>query len=343
MPQKNAKKSRNSRPKKSNPQKNRNQQAYQVVSKPQAQRMSNGRRMFKPKNEAEKQYFRALFNPWEVRGVRCPCPFPVATQVSTYHGTLTFSTNALGFARVYMRLSSSLAGVIEVYNGATHTETVLGSSTTLYAGPGLTMTLGRLVNAGLKCRSSASFSNEAGFIQSYVSVNSADNPSYDIYRDHPHQKLYQKGETARVVAIPFDQNNLNLYSTPNWHYSGYHMGFMIAGAPSLTYVLQYALTLEYCSTSNTDLLPHVLGPVGHAGDHLPDLKAVNPCVDENTASYMSDVLTKGVDAAASVANAAGQVIGAGIDGLINPRIKNGYTAQYRSIKAGNAGLFNLDR
>lgn len=343
MPQRNAKKSRNKKQKKSNPQIDRNQHNRQVVSKPQIQRLSNARRLLKPKNEAEKQYIRSLFNPWEVRGVRCPTPFPAATQVSTYHGTLTFSTNSLGFARVYMRLATSQVGSIDVYNGATHTETVLGSATALYAGPGLTISLGRLVNAGLKCRSSASFSNEAGFIQAYVSQSNPDNASYDVYRDHPHQKLYQKGETARVVAIPFDRNNLSLYSVPNWHYSGYHMGFMISGAPSLTYVLQYAITLEYISTFNTDLLPHVLSPIGDASDHLADVKSVNPCADDATASYMSDVLTKGVNAAASVANAAGQIIGSGIEGLINPRIKNGYSAQYRSIKAGNAALFDLDR
>lgn len=37
--------------------------------------------------------------------------------------------------------------------------------------------------------------------------------------------------------------------------SAYVMGFMIVGAPSLTYQLQYALTIEYVSTANTDLVP----------------------------------------------------------------------------------------
>lgn len=117
---------------------------------------------------AELEYLRTLHNPFEHRQVRIPTHFPVATQCSTFHGNVSTSTNAAGFGRVYLELQT---GTVGIFRDTAHTETVLGAATSL-AGPlkptGTTAI--RLVSAGMRIRSTASFSNESGLIQSYMSL-----------------------------------------------------------------------------------------------------------------------------------------------------------------------------
>ncbi len=40
------------------------------------------------------------------------------------------------------------------------------------------------------------------------------------------------------------------------------MGFMVKGAANQVFDLEYSVTFEYISTSNTDLVPHQYGPAG---------------------------------------------------------------------------------
>lgn len=53
------------------------------------------------------------------------------------------------------------------------------------------------------------------------------------------------------------------------------MGFMVKGAPSQTFDLEYSLTFEYISTSNTDLVPHAYGPPGDVRKIVGGLPNVN--------------------------------------------------------------------
>lgn len=131
----------------------------------------------------ELEYMRGLHNPWENRAIRVPGPHPIATQVSTFHGYVTFTANAAGFARAYMLLTT---GQIDVYNDATHNETTLGGVLNILASTISGMSSARIVNGGMKIRSMASFSNEAGTMQTYFTARSPGLANYDMYRDTPH-------------------------------------------------------------------------------------------------------------------------------------------------------------
>lgn len=50
---------------------------------------------------------------------------------------------------------------------------------------------------------------------------------------------------------------------------------MIKGAPNTSFDIEYSITFEYISTSNTDLVPHVYGPVGDPRKVLGDISNIN--------------------------------------------------------------------
>lgn len=206
--------------------------------------------------------------------------FPIATQCSTYHGNVSFTTNALGFARVYMYPAN---GTIGIYKAATHTEVVVGDSESLLASPYPSYSFARVCSAGMKLRSSASFANEQGVIQAYSSLMDPDMP-YDVYRDTPHQRVYSKGEVAQVRWLPSDPTAFYFTrGSPGLNATAYnHLGFMVSGAPSQPYSLQYAFTLEYVSASvGTDLVPLRLGEHGDPYVVASSTKYQNPAHPES--------------------------------------------------------------
>lgn len=50
---------------------------------------------------------------------------------------------------------------------------------------------------------------------------------------------------------------------------------MFKGSPSTAYDVEYSMTFEYISTANTDLVPHVYGPVGDPRKVLGDITNIN--------------------------------------------------------------------
>lgn len=233
-----------------------------IISKPNPNRM----------HANESAWLKALHDPFVHRGVRIPWLFPVPTQVSTFHGNLSFSTNAAGFARVLMYCNKASPGLIALYNDALHTDTVSGASTVLFAAPLPGSTPNRVVCAGMKIRSTASMTVEAGYIQSYSSIDQGGNASYDLYRDTPHQRIYSKGTVAHVRYLPSDGNSLDLgfiNTTDN------NIGFMIVGAPTQSFFLQYSITIEYTGTANTDNVPKLVCQGGNYLKVLPLIQQVN--------------------------------------------------------------------
>jgi len=223
------------------------------------------------------QYTATLSDPWTKRGIRIPSPLPAPTQLKCIHGNISFTTNALGYARIAVKL---LDASILVYNDVTHTESVIGAASTLLAADAdlSASIIRRLVSGGIKVRSVASFSNESGLIQSYSSI--ADNPQfYDVYRDSPHQRVYSKGEVAIVRYIPFDisETLLGNYDVLTRHY----IGVMVKGAISATYDLQYSMNYEFVSANNTDLVPHVIGPTGKPEETVQKFAGVNHADDNH--------------------------------------------------------------
>ena len=137
----------------------------------------------KPGNHAVNEWRLSLHDPFKYREVRQPSRYPIATQCSTYHGFANYTTNGLGFARVVFQPAT---GAITVYNDATHTDLVLGAATTLVAPTIPTYQWARICSAGLKMRSTASFANEGGVVQSYSTLFPFGSASYDVFRDSPH-------------------------------------------------------------------------------------------------------------------------------------------------------------
>lgn len=209
-------------------------------------------------------YIKSLNDPFTYRGVRLPSMYPAPTQVKTISGMATITTNAAGYARVH---HYAPFGTINIYNDATHNETTLGPLTSvLPADPDLQASvLLRLVSGGMKLRSLQSFNSDAGQIHSYMSLLGNAMP-YDVYRDTPYQRIYSKGEVASVRYLPVDPSLVELVKSGNiqaFPLFGWQIGFMITGAPSCTYSLQYCFNYEYTSGNNTDLVPHQRGPVGN--------------------------------------------------------------------------------
>jgi len=280
----------------------------------------------------EIEYLKCLHNPWEVRGVRIPSRFPAASQVSTFHGLLNFTTNAAGFSRLSMFLYN---GSVAVWNDVTHSDVLLGSQTTLLNPLTPSNTSGiRLVSAGLKVRSLASFSTDAGTIHAYSALASASSP-YDYYRDQPHQHLYSKGQVAHVVYIPPDERSLSFDTAPltPWGVNP-TIGVMITGAPTTTYAVQYAWTVEYMSNLNTDSIPHRLALDGDAAKAVSAVKSHNHA-NPSTWSFagagqaIRGILTSAIGAIQGYASGgvAGALVGA-----------SGYHMSYPSLPSGNRAI-----
>lgn len=284
-------------------------------------------------NQHERDYLMALHNPWNLRQVRVPGRFNLYTQVSTYHGTVNFSSNAAGFANPFFQPTSGYIGVL---NDATHTETVAGASALLAQLTYPTASFYRLVNAGFRIRCVSSFSAEAGTIQTYASpINYGS--AYDVYRDHPHQKLHAKGEVASVVYYPPDQTSLSFSNTrPLNHFNGYHLGALITGAPTLQYQIQYAVTVEYISSSNTDLVPARTAPIGSTDTPLAIASSHNPA--DSSSWTFAGLAKKGLGYAADL---GGYMVGAAAAGIREGVADNSsfaYNANFRALPGGNRQL-----
>jgi hypothetical protein len=213
-------------------------------------------------NKAEQDYLRSLVSPFLNRGARLPDIYQTPSQFKCVHGNVNVTTNVLGFARVFLQPHS---GKITVYNGAAHDQTAanLGAATILLVDDAtiVASAASRVISAGLKIRSLSSFNLEAGSIQSYTSTLSF-GLDYDVYRDYPHQKVYSKGQIGSVRYLPISDQELEFqaYTMP---FSGNRsIGFLIKGAVSLTYDLEYVINFEYGGSANTELVPYQSGPVG---------------------------------------------------------------------------------
>lgn len=242
-----------------------------------------------PSNSSVLEYMKSVNDPFTFRGVRCPSLFPAPTQVKTISGLITFTTNAAGYARV---IAQAATGSINLYNDSTHSETTLGPQTTLVNNDTdiANSTLMRLVSGGMRLRSLQSFNSESGQVHSYMTLLGP-NASYDVYRDSPYQKIYSKGEVSSVRFLPVDNSLTELNRTSNlisFPIYGWNIGFMISGAVSSTYSLQYTLNYEYSSSNNTDLVPHQRGPVGDIRDIIGQIhnNGANP------ADHNHDFLSK---------------------------------------------------
>jgi hypothetical protein len=79
---------------------------------------------------------------------------------------------------------------------------------------------------------------------------------------------------------------------------------MFKGAPSTSYDVEYSLTFEYISTSNTDLVPLVYGPVGDPRKVLGDIPNINRAAT-NTPSSLDNLLSIAHGISRAITNTAG--------------------------------------
>jgi len=168
-------------------------------------------------------------------------------------------------------------GSISGYLGPTQSETVLDGLTPIVATQVPANWGIRVCAAGLKIRSTASISSEAGIIQAYASPLPT-TANFSTYRDSPHIHMYGKGEVAEVRYLPYDYSELQLSAKNGLlAYPGivenHHLGFMICGGtPGSSYTLQYSITFEYVTTSFTDLVP---ARQSEEGDHHKVLRSIS--------------------------------------------------------------------
>lgn len=291
--------------------------------------------------DADAMYIKSLHDPFQYRQVRIPSRFPVASQCSTFHGNAVFTTNANGYARVDFKCSS---GKIDVYNDATHNETTIGPATNLVAANLPTSRIFRVCNAGMRLRSTASFANESGLIQAYSSFHDVLS-NYDVFRDSPHQAVYSKGQVAQVRYLPTDYSCLNFSSPSTSGTIDYlRMGFMITGAVSQTYSIQYAITYEYVSSAvNTDSVPLAMAPLGDAHSHIHRMQVNNPAQPDSwtfhdilkSAPSASTLYRVGRSAAYGyqLGGGYGAVVG-GVAGVL------GYGQKQSHVPSGNLAILN---
>lgn len=149
----------------------------------------------------------------------------------------------------------------------------------------------RIVAGGLRVRSLAAVLNDSGVMQAYASPHGLATASYDVFRDSPNQCIYTKGSTATVRYYPFDETELLFakLSDTNRIRLNHHIGVMFKGSPSTAYDVEYSLTFEYISTANTDLVPHVYGPVGDPRKVLGDITNINRAAS-NTPSSLDNLI-----------------------------------------------------
>lgn len=287
---------------------------------------------------ADREYIASLLNPWEIRQVRIPTPFVVSTASSTYHGNITFTANAAGFANVILRPSY---GTISVYNDVAHTETNLGAANLLYTA-GYAALLGRVVNAGIKVRSLASWNSESGYMQAYVRLG-AIATTYDLARDTPQQQIYSKGEVAKVVYLPCDTSYFTLAESGSYignsSNSSHHLGVLIVGAAAnQPFTIQYAITVEYTnpSAANSDSTPLKTAPVGNAKVHVAVLHGTNAAAAPTLAQTGSGFALSGAQTGAAIGSFFGPV-GAAVGGALGGAV--GYFQSTSSIPGGNRTQF----
>lgn len=280
-------------------------------------------------------YLKSLHNPFEYRQVRVPGRFPTATQCTTAHGNITFTTNAAGFARICGRVG---VGDILLYADVNHTENVVGGPATLLSTiyP-ISDVLRRPVAFAMKLRSTAAFSSEAGLVQAYQSPLGHDF-IYDVYRDSPHQHIYSKGEVAKVSYMPFDFACLELQvAASQTVLSKTVVGFMITGASNQSYSLQYAITFESVGTANTDIVPvrsveygdphAAISAISHNNPAKPDLWSV-------IKHRLGDAASAGVENLFATGNPVGALASAVRAGFSG----GGYYQNQSSVRPGNQQL-----
>jgi len=291
----------------------------------------------------EREWLAALADPLSVRQVRVPSRFTPATSCVTYHGNVTFQTNSAGFARIAYQLVS---GSIILYNDIAHTDTVLGPSSTLLASPFPGTNYARICSAGLKVRSTSSFSNESGMIQAYSSLLGASN-AYDVYRDSPHQMIYNKGQVAICRYLPVDNSELELQNLAAPGIIGSHViGVMVVGGGNAqTYNVQYAITLEYVSGSNTDLVPQRLAPLGDPHKVAAGVAHNNHASSAwtQTADFVRQhgvSVVGGAVTGFAAGGPAGAAAGAGV-ALTKSLFSGGITHAQASQASGNHGILSI--
>lgn len=118
-----------------------------------------------------------------------------------------------------------------------------------------------------------------------------------MYRDNPNQYIYGKGSTAQVLYYPYDITDCGLYPPTMYAVPRYtcHIGFMIKGAPNISFDLEYSYTYEYVSSNNTDLVPCTYGPVGEVSDILSTENNLNraiPSGPDSVNKSVSDSIAK---------------------------------------------------
>lgn len=239
--------------------------------------------------------------------------------------------------RIYL---NPFTGVLSVYNDVAHTPTVLGAPTAILTTFNVGNNHVRVVAAGMKLRSTASFSNEAGLMTSYVSMLTGLQANYDIYKDHPFQHIYSKGQVAQVRYLPWGYNFLD-FAPPGDSVANYTMGFMVEGAPAQTFMLQYVFTVEVLGHTNTDLLPHrmvdrgdpteVVRKVGHnnpAKPHEWTWRDVGRTVSDTGLGALKGYLLSGGNPIATAIGALGGASG------------SGYFQSQNSQPSGNLAITN---
>lgn len=278
-------------------------------------------------------YIKSLRNPWAYRQVRLPTLYPIATQAHTCHGNLTFTANGLGFCRLAV---NPFDCNYVVYNDAVHTETNIGNGQILTFPGAPSFADGasrfRLVSAGLLIRSTSSFSNEAGLMQTYVTYIGATVGNYDVYRDSPFVFPYSKGQTAEVVYLPFMPRCFDFLSSSERasSFQHYNLGVMISGAPNVVYSVQYAINYEMIQSVNTDLVPLKTAPVANTHD-LMGLVAHNSPVNKEWTikSYITDKVYEFSDGVSKLGYA---LLGA------NTSSGNGFFRDTVKPRAGNEAI-----
>lgn len=307
------------------------------VSRRRAVRVANASAL----NQEEALYLKALHDPFKYRAVRMPSHYRSPLSVMTAHGSINFVANAAGLARLAFTPMGG-SNVIYVYNDATHTETVWGAPTQyLFARP--TTTYAKVVNAALLVRSTASFSNEAGLIQSYANYESG-STTYDFLRDSPNQKIYSKGQVAGVNWVPCDKSEIELGNFGDTARSASRktIGFLITGATSgQQYTCQYSVTYEFVpSTADSDFYPVRIGPYGDHQKALATISHNNHAEPSSWKANLKEVLqlgsyaVNGYMAGGPAGAAAGLAVG--LFGESN----TGFVRNQSKIRGGNLALMN---
>ena len=186
---------------------------------------------------------------------------PLRTQVVHYHDRFYLNSNDLGYVRFYM---VPFTGEMGYYNQtSTHSPTVLGTATTLNKNVSfLNQTYMRVASSAFLATNVTPISTRSGAFQAYEHYLGPSLTFYDHNEDANQASVEIGSQSTGFIFRHLEpQDSLFLPASTVDLPSKHTIGFMFREGVNQRILIQYQLTLEVMSYSQTDAYPYSLSKI----------------------------------------------------------------------------------